>query len=69
MRGKIPTPVVEDRRTTSELRTERELKQADSLVEFDRQINYAEINQGIEKNFGVGQTIVSDFGSKGFYEQ
>jgi len=40
MRGRIPTPVIEDTRTTSQLRTEKELKQADLLVEYDRILNY-----------------------------
>ena len=54
MRGRVPTPVIEDNRTVSELRTEKELKQVDSLVEFDRQTNYDLIIREVEKNCGVG---------------
>jgi len=63
LKGRIPTPIVEDKRTTSELRTEKELKQADSLAEFDRRTNYLEINDEIERHFGTGKNILADFDS------
>lgn len=57
MRGRIPTPVIEDTRTTSQLRTEKELKQADLLVEYDRILNYQEFNRDTERMFGSGKDL------------